>query len=256
MRLKNFVKNKNFNTKETSILKSSKRNNITSLIKILTFLLIIILIILAFLNLKISKFVFTFDKRFFEESDFKVFALNNLKDQSLLIYSKGNFENQIKEAFPEINDITYEIFNFDTLKVNFKASDLCCIVSDTNGLLFLISSEGKVLRKISLQTYNKKEVKFEYLGNLEIGYKLNSKVTNRLNDLFVNEFSSEILLDKILFTFDKIILYTKDEVEIVIDENTDLEKFKSQFSEIKKYLESSSKKFSSLDFRFEKVIVK
>jgi len=256
MRFKNFAKFKRESNVDTLNSRTKLKFKLFVLFKILFFILISVLIILIILNLKITKFDFVYDPRFFEYNNFKIFALNDLKDQNLFFYSKNNFEDQVKKAFPEIIDIKYEISSWDTLKVFFEASNICCIVSDINGIFFLISNDGKVLRKISIDSFNLQEVKFEYLGNLEMGYNLNSKVINRLNELALGNLNSEISLDKILFTFDKIVLNTKDGIEIVIDEETDLSKFKSQFLEIKKHLESSNKKYSSLDFRFEKVIVK
>lgn len=256
MRFKNFARFKSPNYQDVSNSRVSLRYKLSIVVKILVFVLIILLVILLLFSLKISRFDFVYDNRFFEYNDFKIFALNNLKDQSLFFYSKNNFESQVKEAFPEVANIRYEISGWDTLKVYFEATDICCIVSDINGIFFITSSEGKVLRKISLDSNKSKEIKFEYLGNLELGYNLNSKVIKRLNELNLDNLNSEISLDKMLFTFDKIVLNTKDGVEIVIDENTDLKKFKSQLLEIKKHLDSSNLKYSSLDFRFEKVIVK
>lgn len=251
------MKSRNYlNNKVNAAVPKKERSLRSLLIKIILFFIFLILLFLIFSNLKVSKFDFVFNKNFYNYNDFKVISLNTIKDQNLFFYTKSEFEKQIKEKFPEIYEIEYEITGFDSIKVKFKEKGLCCVIFDMDGKIYLISNSGEIVRRLDFLSIDEGTLKINTANQINEGSKINPEIVKKLVEIFNFDFDNTFSYQSISLNGEKIILLTDESKEIILDQNTDLEIFKNRFVEMTGYLKSSSKEYLSLDFRFEKIVVK
>ncbi|NBO36567.1 hypothetical protein EBU91_03390, partial [bacterium] len=82
------------------------------------------------------------------------------------------------------------------------------------------------------------------------------EIIKKLAEIRSYDFGEALKYQNVSLNGEKIILITEDNKEIILDQNTSLEIFKDKFVEMTSYLKSNSKDYLSLDFRFEKIVVK
>lgn len=250
MRLKNYSNN----LEKVPVKKDRTFRSL--LFKLIIFILFLILIYMIIANLRISKFDFVFNKNFYDYNDFKIISINTLKDQSLLFQKRDAFEKEIKEKFPEIYEINYELTGVDSIRITFKEKGLCCVIFDMDGKIYLISNSGEIVRKLNFLSIEDKTLKIHTANQIEESLKFNPEIIKKLAEIRIYDFGEALKYQNVSLNGEKIILITEDNKEIILDQNTSLEIFKDKFVEMTSYLKSNSKDYLSLDFRFEKIVVK
>jgi hypothetical protein len=250
------MKSKSYSNELNKLSQKRERNNLSLILKLVILIIFFIVIFLLILSLKISKFDFVYNQNFFNYNDFKIIGLNTLKDQSIFFFEKSKFEEEIKNKFPEIYEINYEISGLNSLKVTFKEKGLCCVIFDIDGKIYLISNSGNIVRRLDSLSIDDETFKINSSIQLNESVKINPEVIKKLLEIDSFNFGEKLKYENVSINGEKIILFIEDGKEIIIDQNTNLEIMKDRFVEITSYLKSSSKDYLSLDFRFEKIVVK
>lgn len=205
--------------------------------------------------MRINKFVFTGDINFVDVQKLKIISLNFLKDQSLFWFGKSDYENEIKNEFPQIKFISYKIVNNDTVEIIVEAEKICCVIEDLNEKKFIISDTGKILRKYDGNF--KSDIKFKTKIVLNEGSDINLNLTKILNNISNNVIKIEDIIENTFYLEnEQIYFYTLDSIQVIINENTNFEKLNENLKSMKSYLKQNEKNYSILDFRFEKIVVK
>jgi len=204
-------------------------------------------------NQRVNKFEFEGDLRYSDLSSIKVFALNLLKDQNILFFSKSNFEEQLKSENKEIKNIDYSIVSLDKIKIKISVVDNCCVLKDINENIFLISREGKIIKKLH-ESY--------YEDVISLNQEISEKDTLNIGLLFkLDEINRQFKSDKLkIIGFNLFNNYVEislnDNSIIVIDETTNVTDLEKKYESLVSHLGQNNKKYSIVDFRFDKVIVK
>lgn len=250
MRLKNYSNN----LEKVPVKKDRTFRSL--LFKLIIFILFLILIYMIIANLRISKFDFVFNKNFYDYDDFKIIGINTLKDQSLFFQQRNEFEKEIKEKFPEIYEIRYEVTGIDSIKITFKEKGLCCVIFDMDGKIYLISNSGEIVRRLNFLSIGDEALKIYTANQINESSEINPEVIKKLVEIRSFDFGDTLKYQNVSLSGEKIILITEENKEIILDQNTSLESFRDRFVEMTSYLKSNSKDYLSLDFRFEKIVVK
>ena len=219
------------------------------------FFIFLIIIFTSLYFIKINKFEFSGDLEYLDLRVLKINSLIYLKDQSLFWNNKSEFENNLKSDLPQIKSISYKIKNSDTIEISLQAENICCVVKDGNEKFFVVGIDGKILREFS-GALNSENHFFtnEILDNQK---SINKNIINILKKIYTNEIKIEDVKDKNYFIEDSLVYFFNNESnKILINENTDFEKFNEKYKDLKSYLEQNQKSYSILDFRFEKIVVK
>jgi len=221
-------------------------------------LLVILLVVclLFFLNIfKINKFEFTGDLKYVDLQILKIVSLNLLKDQPIFWFDRQNFETSLRSQMPQIKQVNYKVLSSDTLEINLLAEDICCVVQDANEKLYILSSEGEIKRAVNEKVNINQKIIVNQVLNL------NDRFDKKIVDVLKSVLSTDVKIEDIKgsqFFLEKEYIYynTLDSKQVIINEDTNINKLNADLKSIKSYLEQNQKSYSILDFRFEKIIVK
>jgi hypothetical protein len=229
----------------------SKSNNKKTL-----FLIIIVLAIIFFIYyFRINKFEYTGDINFVDLKRLKIISLTLLKDQPIFWFNKILFENELKNEFPQIKNLSYKVINSDTIEIFIVAEEICCVLQDMNEKNFIISKNGKVLRVYD-GSFNS-EIKLKTPLGLNIDEQLNFKLIEVLSLLSKSVYKIEDVSENTFYLENDVVyFFTHDQKQVILNENTDYEKFNANLKSMKSFLQQNQKNYSILDFRFEKIVVK
>ena len=170
------------------------------------------------------------------------------------MFDKRKLEEEVKNQFPEISRIDYKVLNLDSLEISFSSENICCVIKDITEKVYLVDNYGKIIsifekNKISNNIISEKEIKIGDKINFLL-LKKSLEVYNFLkNDSFIE-------LEKITINDSEIKLTLKNNVNLIMDENTALKEFKNKYLDLISFLKQNDKNYSILDFRFEKIVVK
>lgn len=220
-------------------------------------LIIVLLIVLSFLYFlltqRVNKFEFEGDIEYSDISKIKISALNLLKDQNILFFDKKSFEEEIKNENPEIKEVQFKILGLDKILIKIKVIDKCCVIKDTNESLFLISKEGKVLKKLSVDSK---------VDSISLTQEISGNENFNVNLLFkIDEIKTQFQAGSLKLNGFKIknnILEVNlsDGATLIIDQDTDVSEIENKYKSLISHASQNQKKYSIVDFRFDKVVAK
>ena len=232
----------------------NSKSKIKKIFYLFIFSLLIIFIIYLLLSLKINKFVFSGETSYIDTDLVKILALNRLKDQSLLFYNKSGFEDELRNNYPQIENVSYEIKSQDTLEISFKSKNYCCVVVDSDLNKYLIDTSGKVFQKLTTLKNYENEIILDQ--KIDTDTSLNPKNVLKMNEIKKN-FNEEGYKIK-TFNLDKnnISIKVDNDNLIIIDDNSEVKNLANKYKNLLSYLTQNQKNYSIVDFRFDKVVVK
>jgi len=217
------------------------------------FLTLFVLIAILIASFKVNSVVFQGDLTYLDLNSSRITGLIFLKNKNLLVSGKEEFKTNLLESNPEIQSIEIYPINSSIMEVKITNKDVCCVIIDKNTNKFLISHEGKVLKKLSREQNYPHEIFLQQEVNVESLLSISSlkKIVEIENVLL----DKEIEVAEIKLENDKIEFKTKLGKYLVIDSETNTKNFVERFSSMVNYLEQKNIEYNKMDFRFGNVIV-
>lgn len=224
--------------------------------KLFWFIFLFILVtILSLSYFRVRSFIFSGDTIFIDQRVLKILSLTYLKDSPIFWLDKNLFEQELKTEMPQIKSLNYKVIDSQTIEINIVAEDICCVVKDNSEKKYILNSEGVFVREYSFN--DKSEYQIISLKTNQVADRIDPKLITVIKKIINQEVKLEGLQDNNLYLEENTIsLKTQDAKKILINENTNLDKFNENYKSLKSHLEQNGKNYSILDFRFEKIIVK
>lgn len=223
------------------------------------FLFVLIFIAFSFICyliyiLSINRIELIGDLNYIDTDEVRIYALNNIKNQNLILNSGNELKQHLINSNPEIEKVEIAIKDYQTITIKISNKKICCTISDSNKNKFLIDFDGKAIKKLSNKSIYPGEIELNQY--VEINYSFMISSLQKLRDI------ENILLSKnfefIDTTLDgkNITFKSKNQKELVLDNEVSTKVFVEKLDAILLYLKKNNKDFQKIDFRFGKVIVK
>jgi len=222
--------------------------------KKLLLLIVFITLFGYFLNtFRIHFIEFEGDLSYLEIENLRISGLMYVKNKSILFTDTKEFISTIKEQNPEVKNIEIYPKNISKLIIKVSNHEVCCVLEDTNTNKYLVSIDGKILKKINRYSKYPHEIKLNQEISINQVFPINSlkKIVEIENILL----SKEMEIKDIKIEGDKIEMKMETDQLVVLDSETNIKDFIEKLSTMLDYLKQKNLSFKKMDFRFGNVII-
>lgn len=209
---------------------------------------------MKFWELKIQNFIVFGDTAYLNLRDIDIAFVKFLRNQNLVFNDFENFKKEVMFLNPEIQDITFKNESLEIITINVKNKDLCCVVVDNNENKFLVQKDGKVIKKLNFRRSYPLEVPIDQAFTLDV--KLDIAMIEKINEIEKLFSSNNQNISDIRILNESFEITTTENKILLLNLETSLSEFWEKYQTMIAYLSENNKAYQSIDFRFDKVVVK
>lgn len=202
---------------------------------------------------QITNLEFQGDLTYLDFDSSRISGLIFLKNKNWFLLNKTEFEQDLLEKNPEIEKIEISPKNASLIHVKIQNKEVCCVVRDLNTNKFLISHEGKVLKKLLRDQNYPHEISLDQQVDLNSQISIRSlKKIVEIENVLLNK---DMEISKIKIEGDKIEFKLLSGGLLVLDSETNTKNFIEKLSNMLTYFKQKNLNFNKMDFRFGNVVV-
>lgn len=221
--------------------------------RIILIIIFISLVVFLITKFQISSLEFQGDLTYIDLDSSRISGLVFLKNKNLFLFNKENFVKNLLEINPEIEKIEVTPKNSSLIQIKIQNKEVCCVVSDLNTNKYLISHDGKVIKKLIRDQNYPHEISLEQELTLDSQISIDSlKKIVEIENVLLNK---EIEITEIKIEGDRIEFKLISGGLLVLDSETNTKNFIEKLSNMLTYFKQKNLSFNKMDFRFGNVVV-
>lgn len=216
------------------------------------------LILLISTGIVVSFFTIDFiefegDLTYLNYPESRLLGLNLLKNSNLFFRNEESFKSELRSLNPEIKNIFITPKKFAHINIKIENYEICCVLKDINNQKFLLSLEGKVIKKLDKDK--------NYLSEIALSQEIKNdsqfepETIKKLVEIENILIAKNIELANVKIENKKIQLLTNENQEVIIDSETSVKSFFEKFETMLNYLKQKNLTFKKMDFRFGNVVI-